>query len=252
MTARLACSDLAGGWGSLTAFRDVDLAIEPGSVHAVLGPNGAGKTTLMLTLAGLLPVHAGEIALDGVALKSGQATAISKAGIVLVPDNRELFTTLTVEENLRVAAGRRGPDPRSMLELFPALEPRWSLRAGALSGGEQQMLAIARGLIQHPKVLLVDELSMGLAPIIVERLFEAIEKVAADRDCTVVFVEQYVALALEVADSVMVLNRGALVMSGSAEDIAAQPQVLEDAYLGAVDTNGDGAGPDAGASPEPK
>jgi branched-chain amino acid transport system ATP-binding protein len=252
MTARLACSDLAGGWGSLTAFRDVDLAIEPGSVHAVLGPNGAGKTTLMLTLAGLLPAHAGEIALDGVALKSGQATATSKAGIVLVPDNRELFTTLTVEENLRVAAGRRGPDPRSMLELFPALEPRWSLRAGALSGGEQQMLAIARGLIQHPKVLLVDELSMGLAPIIVERLFEAIEKVAADSDCTVVFVEQYVALALEVADSVMVLNRGALVMSGSAEDIAAQPQVLEDAYLGAVDTNGDGAGPDAGASPEPK
>ena len=250
MTARLACSGLAGGWGSLTAFRDVDLSIESGSVHAVLGPNGAGKTTLLLTLAGLLPTHAGEIELDGVALKSGQATAISKAGIVLVPDNRELFTTLTVEENLRVAAGRRGPDPKSMLDLFPALEPRWSLRAGALSGGEQQMLAIARGLIQQPKVLLVDELSMGLAPIVVERLFEAVERVAADSDCTVVFVEQYVALALEVADSVTVLNRGALVLSGSAEDVASQPQVLEDAYLGAVDTNGDGSGPAAGASPE--
>jgi branched-chain amino acid transport system ATP-binding protein len=252
MTARLACSDLAGGWGSLTAFRDVDLAIEPGCVHAVLGPNGAGKTTLLMTLAGLLPTHAGEIALDGVALKSGQATAISKAGIVLVPDNRALFTTLSVEENLRVASGRRGSDPKSMLDLFPALEPRWSLRAGALSGGEQQMLAIARGLIQQPKVLLVDELSMGLAPIVVERLFEAIEKVAAESDCTVVFVEQYVALALEVADSVTVLNRGALVMSGSAEDVASQPQMVEDAYLGAVDTNGDGSGPAAGESPEPE
>jgi branched-chain amino acid transport system ATP-binding protein len=252
MTARLACSDLAGGWGSLTAFRDVDLAVEPGCVHAVLGPNGAGKTTLLLTLAGLLPAHAGEIALDGVALKNGQATAISKAGIVLVPDNRELFTTLTVEDNLRVAAGRRGPDPRSMLEVFPALEARWSLRAGALSGGEQQMLAIARGLIQRPKVLLVDELSMGLAPIIVERLFEAVRRVASDSDCTVVFVEQYVALALEVADSVTVLNRGALVLSGSAEDIASQPQVLEDAYLGAADTNGDGSDPAAGGPPEPK
>jgi branched-chain amino acid transport system ATP-binding protein len=241
MTARLACSDLAGGWGSLTAFRDVDLAIDPGCVHAVLGPNGAGKTTLLLTLAGLLPAHAGEIELDGIALKSGHATAISKAGIVLVPDNRELFTTLTVEENLRVAAGRRGPDPRSMLDLFPQLEARWSLRVGALSGGEQQMLAIARGLIQQPKVLLVDELSMGLAPIIVERLFEAIKKVAADSDCTVVFVEQYVALALDVADSVTVLNRGALVMSGSAEDIVSQPQALEEAYLGA-----------AGISPEAK
>jgi len=252
MTARLACTDLAGGWGSLTAFRDVDLAIEPGCVHAVLGPNGAGKTTLLLTLAGLLPAHAGEISLDGVALKSGQATAISKAGIVLVPDNRELFTTLTVEENLRVAAGRRGPDPRSMLELFPVLEPRWSLRAGALSGGEQQMLALARGLIQQPKVLLVDELSMGLAPIIVERLFDAIQMVAVESDCTVVFVEQYVALALEVADSVTVLNRGALVLSGSAEDVASQPQVLEDAYLGTVDTNGDGSDPAASASPEQK
>ena len=234
MSARLACTGLAGGWGSLTAFHAVDLTIDAGTVHAVLGPNGAGKTTLMLTLAGLLPTHHGAISLDGVALRSGQATAVSKAGMVLVPDNRELFTTLTVEENLRVAAGRRGPDPRSMLDLFPALEPRWTLRAGALSGGEQQMLAMARGLIQQPKVLLVDELSMGLAPIIVERLFSAIQQVAADTGCAVVFVEQYVSLALDVADSVTVLNRGAVVMSGSAKDIASQPELLEDSYLGAA------------------
>ena len=151
---------------------------------------------------------------------------------MLVPDNRELFTTLTVEENLRVPSGRHGPDPRSMLELFPALEPRWTLRAGALSGGEQQMLAMARGLIQRPKVLLVDELSMGLAPIIVERLFDAIRRVAADSDCAVVFVEQYVGLALEVADSVTVLNHGAVVMSGGGREIAEQPDQLEQAYLG--------------------
>jgi branched-chain amino acid transport system ATP-binding protein len=240
MSARLSCTGLAGGWGSLTAFRDVDLEIEAGAVHAVLGPNGAGKTTLMLTLAGLLPTRDGSISLDGVALRSGQPTAVSKAGMVLVPDNRELFTMLTVEENLRVAAGRHGPDPRSMLDLFPALEQRWALRAGALSGGEQQMLAMARGLIQQPKVLLVDELSMGLAPIIVERLFSAIQQVATNTGCAVVFVEQYVSLALDVADSVTVLNRGAVVMSGSAKDIASQRELLEDSYLGAASSGGDG------------
>jgi branched-chain amino acid transport system ATP-binding protein len=240
MTARLECAGLTGGWGSLTAFRDVDLAIDTGTVHAVLGPNGAGKTTLLLTLAGLLPAESGTVAVDGVSLKTGQATGASRAGIVLVPDNRALFTTLTTEENLRVAAGRRGPDPRSMLDLFPALEPRWDLRAGALSGGEQQMLAMARGLIQQPKVLLVDELSLGLAPIVVQRLFEAIQKVATEASCTVVFVEQYVSLALEVADSATVLNRGAVVLSGSAKEIGSDPQLLENAYLGAASANSDG------------
>jgi branched-chain amino acid transport system ATP-binding protein len=232
MTSRLSCVDLNGGWGSLTAFRDVDLELEAGTTHAVLGPNGAGKTTLLLTLAGLLPAHAGTIAVDGSELRSGRGTAASHAGVVLVPDTRELFTRLTVEENLRVAAGRHGPDPRSVLELFPALEPRWTLRAGALSGGEQQMLAMARGLIQRPKVLLVDELSMGLAPAVVERLFEAIRHVATTTACVVVFVEQYVSLALEVADSVTVLNRGNVVLSGTAADVAAEPEQLEHAYLG--------------------
>ena len=231
--------NLSKQFKSLIAVDGISFSVNEGEVFGFLGPNGAGKTTLMLTLAGLLPTHAGSISLDGVALRSGQATAVSKAGMVLVPDNRELFTMLTVEENLRVAAGRHGPDPRSMLGLFPALEPRWALRAGALSGGEQQMLAMARGLIQQPKVLLVDELSMGLAPIIVERLFSAIQQVATDSGCAVVFVEQYVSLALDVADSVTVLNRGAVVMSGSAKDIASQPELLEDSYLGAASSDGD-------------
>jgi branched-chain amino acid transport system ATP-binding protein len=232
MTARLDCRGLAGGWGALTAFRDVDVSVDAGTVHAVLGPNGAGKTTLLLTVAGLLAAHAGTITVDGAPLKTGRATAAVRAGIVLVPDNRELFTTLTVEENLRVASGRHGAEPRSMLELFPTLEPRWKLRAGALSGGEQQMLAMARALIQRPKVLLVDELSMGLAPIVVERLFGAIRQVATDEGCAVVFVEQYVGLALKVADSVSVLNHGGVVLSGTAREIAEQGEVLEQAYLG--------------------
>jgi branched-chain amino acid transport system ATP-binding protein len=234
MTARLECSGLAGGWGLLTAFRDLDLSVDRGTVHAVLGPNGAGKTTLLLTIAGLLSAHAGSIAIDGEELKTGRATAAARAGIVLVPDSRELFTTLTVEENLRVASGRHGPESQSMLELFPALEPRWKLRAGALSGGEQQMLAMARALIQRPKVLLVDELSMGLAPIIVERLFGAIRRVASDEGCAVVFVEQYVGLALKVADTASVLNHGGVVLSGAAREIAEQPELLEQAYLGST------------------
>jgi branched-chain amino acid transport system ATP-binding protein len=232
MTARLSCTDLSGGWGSLTAFRGVDLEVEAGSMHAILGANGAGKTTLLLTLAGLLPAHGGAIAVDGVQLRTGRATAISRAGVVLVPDNRELFTDLTTEENVRVASRRGGREPREMLELFPALEPRWKLRAGALSGGEQQMLAMARALVQRPKVLMVDELSMGLAPRVVEQLFTAIRRVATEEGCAVVFVEQFVHLALEVADHASVLSRGRVVLSGTAADISAGSEELERAYLG--------------------
>jgi branched-chain amino acid transport system ATP-binding protein len=210
----------------------VDLAVEAGRIHALLGPNGAGKTSFLLTVAGLLPAHQGSIVVDGVELRSGRATAASRAGIVLVPDNRQLFTTLSVEETLRVAARRRGPDPRSMLDIFPALEQRWSVRAGALSGGEQQMLAMARALIQRPRVLLVDELSMGLAPLAVDRLFNAVRQIATEWQCAVVFVEQYVTLALHVADFASVLNRGCIVLSRSAAELASQPDELERAYLG--------------------
>ena len=240
MSCALECVGLAGGWGTLTAFRDVDLAIEPGTIHAILGPNGAGKTTLLLTLAGLLPAHSGTVAVSGIKLRRGHATATCKAGLVFVPDNRELFTTLSVEENLRVAARRGSPDPRSMLEVFPALEPRWDLRVSALSGGEQQMLAMARALIQRPTVLLIDELSMGLAPMIVERLFDAIRQTVSDGDCAVVFVEQYVSLALKVADSASVLNRGSIVLRGSATELAGQREQLEHAYLGSANPAQDG------------
>jgi branched-chain amino acid transport system ATP-binding protein len=232
MSYMLECRGLTGGWGSLAAFRDVDLVVEAGRIHALLGANGAGKTTILLTVAGLLPAHQGSVAVDGLELRPGRAIAASRAGIVLVPDKRELFSSLSVEETLRVAARRGGPEPRSMLEVFPTLEQRWTVRAGALSGGEQQMLAMARALIQRPKVLLVDELSMGLAPRVVERLFTAVRQIATERECTVVFVEQYVSLALQVADFASVVNRGRIVLRGSAAELASQPDQLERAYLG--------------------
>ena len=235
MTPRLECTGLTGGYGTTTAFRNVDLAVEGGTIEALLGPNGAGKTTLLLTLAGFLPAHEGTVALDGTPLKTGRPARASKARMVLVPDNRSLFTTLTVEENLRAACHRGGPSPRDMIGVFPALEHRWSLRAGALSGGEQQMLAMARALVQEPKVLLIDELSMGLAPLIVEALFETVRRIAADHGCAVLLVEQHVNLALQVADTASVLNRGSIVLGGPSAELLADPERLEAAYLGSVE-----------------
>ncbi|MCK9901779.1 ABC transporter ATP-binding protein [Parafrankia colletiae] len=232
MTTRLECADLSGGRGSTTAFRNLDLTVEASSVLALLGPNGAGKTTLLLTLAGLLPAQKGTVSVDGKRLRNGRPATANAAGVVLVPDNRCLFTSLSVEENIKVAARRNGPKAKSLLETFPALEKRWHLPAGALSGGEQQMLVMARALIQQPRVLLIDELSMGLAPLIVEDLFSTVSSIAADHQCAVILVEQHVNLALEVADTAAVLNRGSIVLRGSARELAAAPELLEGAYLG--------------------
>ncbi|MEX5635289.1 ABC transporter ATP-binding protein [Parafrankia sp. FMc2] len=232
MTTRLECADLSGGRGSTTAFRNLDLTVEASSVLALLGPNGAGKTTLLLTLAGLLPAQKGTVSVDGKRLRNGRPATANAAGVVLVPDNRCLFTSLSVEENIKVAARRNGPKAKSLLETFPALEKRWHLPAGALSGGEQQMLVMARALIQQPRVLLIDELSMGLAPLIVEDLFSTVSRIAADHQCAVILVEQHVNLALEVADTAAVLNRGSIVLRGSASELAAAPELLEGAYLG--------------------
>jgi branched-chain amino acid transport system ATP-binding protein len=232
MTQRIDCRGLCGGHGATTVFRDVDLAAEAGTITALLGPNGAGKTTLLLSLAGLLPLQNGTVTVDGRPLKRGNPASATKAGLVLVPDNRNLFTTLSVEENLKVAQRKGGPVPRDMLDAFPALEARWSLRAGALSGGEQQMLAMARALIQEPKVLLIDEMSMGLAPLVVENLFTLVRDIANSTGCAVVLVEQHVNLALEVADTAAVLNRGSIVLRGDGNALRADPDRLEAAYFG--------------------
>lgn len=237
-TSRISCRGLSGGYGATTAFRDVDLDVEAGTIHALLGPNGAGKTTLLLTLAGFLPPHAGSVAVDGVDLRPGRPGAAGAAGIVLVPDSRCLFSNLTVEENLKAAQRRRGRAPRQLLEAFPALEPRWDVKAGSLSGGEQQMLAMARALIQAPDVLLIDEMSMGLAPLIVADLFGQVERIAADHGCAVLLVEQHVSLALAVAHHASVLNRGAVVLHGPAAELRADAERLETAYLGTASAEG--------------
>ena len=229
---RLACAGLSGGYGTTTAFRNLDLEVQAGTIEALLGPNGAGKTTLLLTMSGFLPPQEGTVAIDGTPLKPGRPHQASRAGMVLVPDKRNLFTTLTVEENLRAARHHGGPSPRDMLDVFPALDKRWTLRAGALSGGEQQMLAMARALIQEPKVLLIDEMSMGLAPLIVKSLFETVQRIAADHGCAVVLVEQHVNLALEVADRGYILSHGEVMAHRSAEELRHDQGLLVASYLG--------------------
>ncbi len=234
-SARLACRGYSGGRAETVVFRDLDLDVRAGTVLALLGPNGAGKSTLLLTLAGLLPAHAGRVTVDGEALRNGNAVAANRAGVVLVPDNRSLFTTLTVEENLAVARRRGGPATRELLDVFPALEKRWGLRAGALSGGEQQMLAMARALVQQPRVLLVDEMSMGLAPLVVESLFDTVRRIASDHGAAIILVEQHVRLALTVADEAAVLNRGTIVLRGPATELRADAKRIERAYLGELE-----------------
>jgi branched-chain amino acid transport system ATP-binding protein len=220
------------GYGRVNIVRPFDLAADAGTVVAILGPNGAGKTTLLSTMCGLLPRQGGTVLLEDRELKSGRAAAASRAGLVLVPDDRALFPSLSVRDNIRAACARRTDPTEEVLELFPALQPRWKLHAGALSGGEQQMLAVARALVQKPKVLLVDEMSMGLAPLIVEHLLPVVRRIADDRGAVVVLVEQHVGLALEVADEAIVLVHGEVVLRGSADDLRGNPNALEDAYLG--------------------
>ena len=233
MTAVLECKTLIGGYGKIVAFRELNIEVEAGKVLAVLGPNGAGKTTLLMTIAGLLPRLGGQVLLNGSPLANGKPAATNLAGVVLVPDNRALFTTLTVRENIEIARlkGEQGAVDE-MLDLFPALKKRVKLKAGSLSGGEQQMLAMARGLVQRPKVFLIDEMSMGLAPIIVESLLPIVRHIADETGAGVILVEQHVRLALEVADEAMVLVHGNVSLRGAADEFRDDPSRLEAAYLG--------------------
>ncbi|MCD2113168.1 ATP-binding cassette domain-containing protein [Rhodococcus rhodochrous] len=233
MTTKFSATGLFAGYGrGRPCVRDVDIELGSGQVMALLGPNGAGKTTLLLTLAGLLAPLGGSMELDGQPVGAGNARAASKAGIVLVPDDRSLFKSLTVVENLRLARRKDGPTIDEVIEYFPALGERRSIAAGMLSGGEQQMLALGRAFVQAPKVLLVDELSMGLAPVVVESLLPVVRSFADERNAAVVLVEQHVHMALSVADHAMVLRHGEVTTSGPAAELAASPHLLEQAYLG--------------------
>jgi branched-chain amino acid transport system ATP-binding protein len=234
-TYALECRSLQAGYGTLTILRDLNLALRPGELLTILGPNGAGKTTLLLTLAGLLPRLAGEVRIDGQVLPSFRPVAAGRAGLVLVPDDRALFTTLTVEENLRAASPRgraRGRGADDVIDLFPALRQRMKVAAGSLSGGEQQMLAMARALVRRPRALLVDEMSMGLAPIIVQQLMPLVRRIADETGAVVILVEQHAHLALAIADHAIVLAHGEVALAGPAPTLAANPTALESAYLG--------------------
>jgi len=229
---RLVVSDLDAGYDGLPVVRDLNLTVGPGDVVALLGPNGAGKTTSLETIAGLIEPIAGTIALNGADVTDRPAYKLARDGVSLVPEGRALFFRLTVREHLRLAQTKNSLADRELLEMLPELEKCIGRKAGVLSGGEQQMLAVGRALVSRPKLLLVDEMSLGLAPVIVARLLPILRRVADELGAGVLFVEQHVGLALRVADRAYVLNHGRIVLEGSAQELRDQPDLLRSSYLG--------------------
>ncbi|KPM52119.1 branched-chain amino acid ABC transporter ATP-binding protein [Frankia sp. R43] len=234
MTAALAVTGLSAGYGSAPVIRGISFEVLPGEIVALLGRNGAGKTTTLLTISGLVRARAGEVSVGGKVVAAHQPRAVTRAGVGHVPEERALFANLSVRDNLAVAGARRARDLRRVLELFPELERLLDRRSGLLSGGEQQMLALARAVYQRPKVLLVDEMSLGLAPKICQRLVGILRRLATEQGLAVVLVEQHLFLALEAADRAYVLHRGEITLSGTRAELAERRAELEAAYLGSV------------------
>ncbi|HEY3631127.1 MAG TPA: ABC transporter ATP-binding protein [Jatrophihabitantaceae bacterium] len=220
-TSALRVRGLRAGYGQSIVLRSVDLDVPPGSVVALLGPNGAGKSTLLKALTGLIRPMAGEIQLgDGRNVAGLAPERIARLGVCLVPEGRGVFPSLTVRENV-VLMSRRGDEQGALdrtAELFPELGRRFGQVAGSLSGGEQQMLALARAAISDPGVVLVDEASLGLAPLLVDRVFETFQRIAASGPALLV-VEQFVQRALALADHVYLMDRGDIRFSGPAADV---------------------------------
>ena len=228
--------DLDVAYGAAPALWNVSIDVRRGELLCVVGPNGAGKTTLINTIAGLNRAHGGRLSLDGVELTRLAPHKFCGCGIAIVPEGRRLFTQMSVRENLelgsfvRAARAHRVASLDAVLTLFPVLKTRLESRAGELSGGQQQMVAIARALMARPKLLLLDEPSLGLSPAIVEVMFDAIRQINAD-GMTVMLVEQNVAMALDVSTRAYVLEEGRIVAEGEPRELVSQPHIQK-AYLG--------------------
>ncbi len=230
--------DLHAAYGRIEVLRGVDLRVPKGAVVALLGPNGAGKSTLLKVISGQMSATSGDIHMAGVHVKDARPDDLARLGLTTIPEGRSVFPNLTVAENLRLVSYAGVPADQvydTAYSYFPRLHQRQDQLAGTMSGGEQQMLAMARALSSDPALLLLDELSMGLAPLIVESLFETVTRIATDHECAVLLVEQHVNLALEVADAASVLNRGSIVLRGTAKELLAEAERLEAAYFGTVE-----------------
>ena len=230
--AVLTLEHLTAGYERAAVIRGVDLTVDAGEVVALLGANGAGKTSTLRAVSGLVKPMAGRVLFAGDDLARTSPSARARLGIAHVPEGRGLFFGLTVAEHFRLGHRRERLDESAILEYFPKLEELRGRRAGLLSGGEQQMLAVARALARRPKLLLLDELSLGLAPVIVERLLPVVRRFAQERGCAVLLVEQHVHLALEVADRGYVLSHGQIVLHDVADRLRADRQLLIASYLG--------------------
>lgn len=227
--------NLSAGYGFVDVLRDISIEIDAGEIVAVLGSNGVGKTTLNNTLSGLITPKAGEITFDGQAVSGKSASEIVELGLVHVPEGRKLFPNLTVKDNLELGSYRRGKADRKqnldeVLTVFPKLAERINQLAGTLSGGEQQMVAIGRGLMSNPRLLILDEPSLGLSPLLVEQMFELIKRIN-DKGLTILLVEQNVIQSLNIAHRAYVIEEGRIAISGEAKTLRDNAE-LKKSYLG--------------------
>lgn len=218
---------VSAGYGRIEVVHDLDIAVPAGSVIALLGPNGAGKTTTLAAIAGTIPLMSGDVLLDGRSIAGLSTYERTRSGLVLVPEGRSVFPSLSVEDNLELVVRAATSDSRTRAErlaevwdIFPRLNERREQRAGTLSGGEQQMLALSRAFLSSARVLMMDEISMGLAPVLVESLFDAVQKLR-ERGKTIVLVEQFLTYALRFADLCYVLGRGRIQFVGDAGEMRA-------------------------------
>ena len=233
--ALLAIEALRAGYGQVEVLRGVDLEVRANEIVAVLGSNGAGKSTLNGVISGVVPARSGHIRFMGEAIERAEAQSIVARGLIQVPEGRRIFPNLSVEENLdlgsyRRAAKRRKQNRKRVYEIFPRLRERRAQRAGTLSGGEQQMLAIGRGLMGEPKLIILDEPSLGLSPLFVEQLFGLIKQLN-DEGLAILLVEQNAVQSLDISHRAYILEHGSIVMSGAADVIRQNPD-LKRAYLG--------------------